>query len=173
MFLNMPDTPAPCPTDNGSPYNVLSDLSISGMEFEQKFDEYTHQYTVAGSTSASQVQINAAAYAPDAVIIGNNRVELKEGENVLKVQCTGRDGAVRTYSITINRKTTGGAGMGDVNADGTINSIDALLVLRASVGMEELNGAQKQCADTNKNGVMDAGDALLILQYITGIVPYL
>lgn len=173
VYLNMPDTPAPCPTDNGSPYSVLSDLNISGMEFEQMFDDYTFQYTAAGETSEPSVQVNAAAYAPDAVISGNGVVQLAEGRNVINVQCTGRDGSVRTYSIVVNRKRSANVKMGDVNKDNAVNSIDALLVLRASVEAETLTEEQIQCADVNKNGIIDADDALLILQYVTGVVESL
>lgn len=50
---------------------------------------------------------------------------------------------------------------GDVNSDGTVNSIDALLVLNKSVGNNVK--IDEKAADLDKNGVIDSFDALGIL----------
>lgn len=60
---------------------------------------------------------------------------------------------------------------GDVNADGTVNSTDALLVLQHSTGLVELNEKAILKADVDKSNSVTSSDALLILQYATGIIP--
>lgn len=54
--------------------------------------------------------------------------------------------------------------LGDVTADGVINSADALVVLSASSGKVTLNRSQKMAADYNRDGLVNANDALMILR---------
>ena len=60
--------------------------------------------------------------------------------------------------------------LGDINGDGDIDSIDALLVLQHSVKIVTLEGKQFLAADVNGDGDRDSVDALLILQYSVGII---
>lgn len=59
---------------------------------------------------------------------------------------------------------------GDITADGSINSSDALSVLRHSVGAALLEGNAFKAADVNGDGNINSSDALLILQYSVGSV---
>ena len=61
---------------------------------------------------------------------------------------------------------------GDVNGDGTINSIDAALILQFSAGLFPTLPNFDQ-ADANNNGSVDAVDAALILQFIAGLLATL
>ena len=47
---------------------------------------------------------------------------------------------------------------GDVDADGTVNVLDLLLIL-------EEWGTGDSCADINIDGVVDTGDLLLVLEH--------
>ena len=60
--------------------------------------------------------------------------------------------------------------LGDLNNDGGIDAGDALLVLRAAVGLIKLSDAQAAVADVNGDGEIDAGDAVLILRYDAGLI---
>lgn len=62
---------------------------------------------------------------------------------------------------------------GDLNGDNKINSTDALLVLKASVGEITLTQDQKSVADVNKDGKINSTDALMILQFATGLLQSL
>ena len=53
---------------------------------------------------------------------------------------------------------------GDVNDDGAVDSVDALLALRYSMQMQDLTAEELERADINGDGVVDATDALLILR---------
>lgn len=59
---------------------------------------------------------------------------------------------------------------GDVNGDERVNSDDALIVLRASVGMEELTENEFSIGDVDGNGVLDSSDAIWILRYQLDLV---
>jgi alpha-L-fucosidase len=59
--------------------------------------------------------------------------------------------------------------IGDVNNNGTIDIVDALLVAQFYVGLNPSN-FDKNRADANCNGTIDIVDALLIAQYYVGLV---
>ena len=54
---------------------------------------------------------------------------------------------------------------GDANGDGSVNALDALLILKVSVGKEHLSKARFDANDLNVDGSVDAKDALYVLQY--------
>lgn len=60
--------------------------------------------------------------------------------------------------------------LGDINADGSINASDALMVLQYSVSIRTLDSDQRDRADVNGDGDINANDALLILQYSVGLI---
>lgn len=55
--------------------------------------------------------------------------------------------------------------VGDVNGDGSISAIDALMVLQHSVSSTSLSIPAQQCADVNGDGKINSADALQILRY--------
>jgi hypothetical protein len=57
---------------------------------------------------------------------------------------------------------------GDVNADGVVNVIDALMILRAINGFMTLTNDEMQRADLNGDNVLSSSEALVILQYAIG-----
>lgn len=61
------------------------------------------------------------------------------------------------------------ANVGDVDGDGKITAADARLALRASVGLETLDGLQSDCADADADGVITAADARAILRASVGL----
>ena len=95
--------------------------------------------------------------------IGNGFKALKPG--YARVTVKSNDG---TINAQIKVYVSGGCTKGDVNGDGKINSFDALLVLRNSVQMNELDTDEKSAADINSDGKINSLDALIILQITTG-----
>ena len=59
--------------------------------------------------------------------------------------------------------------LGDVNDNGLIDIVDALLVAQAYVGLNPQN-YYPAAADVNANGVIDIVDALLIAQFYVGLI---
>lgn len=62
------------------------------------------------------------------------------------------------------------AELGDVNADGVINSADALRVLQHSVDIIQLQDAAAKRADVNEDKIINSNDALNILRYSVGLI---
>jgi hypothetical protein len=60
---------------------------------------------------------------------------------------------------------------GDVNGDGKIDSVDALIVNQYYVGLTTLE--YPIVADVNDDGSIDVVDALMIAQYSSGLLPEL
>lgn len=54
---------------------------------------------------------------------------------------------------------------GDVNQDGSIDSVDSLLILRRSVSLESFTNEQETLADVDFDGKITSADALDVLRY--------
>lgn len=59
---------------------------------------------------------------------------------------------------------------GDVDFDGLVTAEDALLVLRATAGTQQLSTAQVTAADVTYDGTVNSVDALRILLYVCGSI---
>ena len=64
-----------------------------------------------------------------------------------------------------------GGKRGDVNADGKITAVDALMVLKNVAGSQDLAKTQTLRADMNQDGNVTAIDARWILQTAAGLTP--
>jgi hypothetical protein len=65
-----------------------------------------------------------------------------------------------------------GEGCGDVNGDGTVGVVDALLVSQYISGAT-VSAFNPDVADVNEDGVIDEADADLIAQYYVGAIDAL
>ena len=144
-----------------------------------RFDEPTHTLMM-GSTVTLQPII-----APDDATV-KNLTWVSSDEKTATVSRTGIVTALSVGETTITATTVDGgysaeikiivtaaAQLGDVNGDGYIDAADALLCLRASVGLITLTPEQEAAADVNHDGLIDAGDAILILRYDARLIPSL
>lgn len=59
---------------------------------------------------------------------------------------------------------------GDVNSDGTVNSVDLLKVKKHIMGLISLNGNNRTAADVNKDGSINSIDLLRIKKNILGLI---
>ncbi len=94
---------------------------------------------------------------------GNGFKANKAGYARVTVKCN--DGMPKTVKLYVG----GGCTEGDVNADGVINSADALLILRNTVGLVKFSEDEINAANINKDGTINSLDALIVLQITTGI----
>jgi hypothetical protein len=72
--------------------------------------------------------------------------------------------------------TTAHAGFntcGDMNNDGYVNAVDALVILQADAGLTAIPAPAFEIADTNDDGAVNSRDALFVLQYDAGLVEQL
>lgn len=150
-------------------------VRVTGIRFE----EPTHMLMM-GSTVTLQPII-----APDGATV-KNLTWVSSDEKTATVSRTGIVTALSVGETTITATTVDGgysaeikiivtaaAQLGDVNGDGYIDAADALLCLRASVGLITLTPEQEAAADVNHDGLIDAGDAILILRYDARLIPSL
>lgn len=77
--------------------------------------------------------------------------------------------AEQPYAITVSEAVDRSA-LGDVNGDGQINVLDALIVLQAINDRLNLDAEQFARADLNGNETLEAVEVLTILQYANGII---
>lgn len=77
--------------------------------------------------------------------------------------------AEQPYVIAVSEAVDRSA-LGDVNGDGQINVLDALMVLQAINDRLNLDAEQFARADLNGNKMLEAVEVLTILQYANGII---
>lgn len=79
----------------------------------------------------------------------------------------GDTGVIHAWSMTVDS-----SGSGDVDCNGTINSIDAALTLQLVAGVINTLACRAN-ADTNLSGSITSIDVALILQKVAGLIPSL
>ena len=62
--------------------------------------------------------------------------------------------------------------LGDIDGSGKVDSYDSLIVLRSSVGLEQLSDEHKKLADIDSSGKIDSADSLYILRMSVGLDPF-
>ena len=105
--------------------------------------------------------------AEDCVFMFNGSPELVDHE--LTKPHPYFDGDWFIHSTAIACAQQGGV-MGDVDGSGSVGSPDALIALRAALGLAELTADQLALADVDGSGVCDTADALLILRFALGMI---
>jgi hypothetical protein len=133
----------------------------------------TQKFLINGSDAAYTWSVSDANVASISGSPGNSITVtgLKVGTFTLKAVRTGQ---TDLFSGTIT--VVQGYTKGDVNNDGLIDSGDAILVLRYSVGLTTLTDTQKaagNCTSKASNNDIDSGDAIKILRYSVGLITSL
>ena len=150
-------------------------VRVSGVSF----DETEHKIPVRGTAKLTATIAPADATvktlvwtSDDSGIASVSRTGIVTAVSVgtTTIRATSVDG---NHSAEITVTVTPNAERGDVNGDGYIDSADAMLCLRYSVGLEELSEEQKKAADVNHDRFVDAGDAIKILRYDAKLIDSL
>lgn len=114
-------------------------------------------------------------------------VDMRSGVAVLTMKKTGESQSITSEPKAIATKDANGAlspitkptvtddpyggyALGDVNGDGKINTLDAMMTLRAAVGIESLDAIQTIRADIDANGKINTMDAMMILRRAVGLL---
>ena len=143
------------------------------------FDETEHKIPVRGTAKLTATIAPADATvktlvwtSDDSGIASVSRTGIVTAVSVgtTKIHATSVDG---NHSAEITVTVTPNAELGDVNGDGYIDSADAMLCLRYSVGLKELTEEQKRAANVNHDSFVDAGDAIKILRYDAKLIESL
>lgn len=85
------------------------------------------------------------------------------------VSSTFKGSAAQPFTVAV-QESIGADALGDVNGDGVINNLDALMLLYAINDKCNLTAEQFARADLNGDGRLSAAEALRILQYVNGVV---
>lgn len=167
-----------------------SDISASSVTInnaEKQFYANAERFTLTGpSTNGNQYLVLALS--------GDSDVPTQD--NIVYIDQIGAISTTVTFNVYPSALTSGatynvymvgtGAGesykkvasftyyapyvLGDVDADGKINSSDALLTLQKSVDLVELTSLQILAADVNGDENVNSSDALEILQYSVQLI---
>lgn len=142
-------------------------VRVSGVSF----DETEHKIPVRGTAKLTATIAPADATVktlvwtsddPGIASVSRTGIVTAVSVGTTTIRATSVDG---NHSAEITVTVTPSAELGDVNGDGYIDSADAMLCLRYSVGLEELSEEQEKAADVNHDRFIDAGDAIKILRY--------
>lgn len=150
-------------------------VRVSGVSF----DETEHKIPVRGTAAltATVAPANATVKTliwtsddPGIASVSRTGIVTAVSVGTTKIHATSVDG---NHSAEITVTVTPNAELGDVNGDGYIDSADAMLCLRYSVGLKELTEEQKRAANVNHDSFVDAGDAIKILRYDAKLIESL
>ncbi len=181
VYSNMPDYACAKPSDNGTPNDYLSLLSVDGFSLTPSFKSDIMDYSLIVDSSVSQIKINAIAAASSSRIGGVGTINLSDGTNRLRITVTSDTGSVRNYNLTVVRGSGGSSGnnnvapstspggRGDLNGDGNITALDIIKVQRLIVGLDTANDSTKAAADVNQDGKITALDIIKIQRHIVGL----
>jgi len=103
FYRNMPEMQCAKPTSDSNPNTYLSTLTVDGYELMPKFSGATENYTVNVDSQTEYININAAAVVTSSAIGGTGTYAVSQGTNVFYVAVKSQNGAVKTYTITVQR----------------------------------------------------------------------
>ena len=88
--------------------NSLKELSIGTGKLTPEFSRDTYEYSVEFDDTVnlydlSEIEVSATAEDEKASVSGTGKIQLTEGENNISINVTAENGAVRTYTIKVNK----------------------------------------------------------------------
>lgn len=88
--------------------NSLKELSIGTGKLTPEFSRDTYEYSVEFDDTVnlydlSEIEVSATAEDEKASVRGTGKIQLTEGENNISINVTAENGAVRTYTIKVNK----------------------------------------------------------------------
>lgn len=123
---------------------ALKTLEVKGLELNPKFSPDTYSYTIdMENKDYTKLEINATSNQEDATIKIDGAEELVEGENVINIIVTSKDGSeIKTYQIVVNKKLVSTETIDDTEKVDTTNqenneNIDKnkILIIAGCVGV--------------------------------------
>jgi pimeloyl-ACP methyl ester carboxylesterase/photosystem II stability/assembly factor-like uncharacterized protein len=164
---------------NGSPVAATTNATITkpdgSTEQVTLTDDGTGSYVAnfSDTTDCGMYQVLVTASGMDGTTtftrVGRTLLVIGVPGNTILDPCHADSSAPPTPTLTLTPTPTPLGLTGDANCDGTVSSIDALLVLQYAAGLIGSLRCQGN-ADVNSDGSVTAIDAALILQYDAGII---
>lgn len=103
VYKDMPDAPAPKPSEVGNNNNFLDSLTVEGCTLTPSFSRYELEYATNVGGNTAQVTVAATPNNSKATIKGTGTIRLKVGENLIPITVTATSGEIRTYTLSIIR----------------------------------------------------------------------
>lgn len=129
-------------------------------------------YRIAGTEEWKTVRMNNLNSKYSAIIPASD-ITMAGLEYYLEafdgVSYTYKGSAEEPFTVTVQEAVDKNS-LGDVNGDGVISNLDALLLLYAINDKVNLSAEEFARADLNGDGELWAAEALRILQYVSGVV---
>ena len=122
VYNNMPETACAAPVGDGSPNNKLSSLSAEGYSLTPSFGKDTESYNLIVNTSASSIQVNAAAADSKASVSGAGSIPLNGSTTDIAITVTAENGSARTYTIHVVKQDGGPVSSGSSGSAGSPSS---------------------------------------------------
>lgn len=130
-------------------------------------------YRVSGTDEWRSAEMTASQGNKFSAVIGANYITTAGLEYYIRafdgVNYAYKGSAAQPFAVAVSEAVDSRA-LGDVNGDGRINVLDALMVLKAINNRLNLDAEQFARADLNGNGQLEAVEVLVILQYANGII---
>ena len=175
---------------NGSCTNIDDNTELkasqvkTGTDYDsvsQSFDNF-NLYDIAFYKDDKKVTIDGTAIVR--IPVGENmnidkcKVYYNDNGNYVDMNAVYKEGYMEfetthfsQYIITDTPlETESDLTVGDVNNDGKVNVLDAVMVLRHDANIIKLDDSQLKAADVNDDGKADVLDAVMILRYEAGII---
>src|SRR5574344_1227307 len=88
--------------------NKLTGLTINGVNISPSFNPTTYEYTATVPANASSLDVSAIASDGATVEVSGND-NLKEGNNVVLIKVTDKDGYIQYYKVNVNKSSSSAA----------------------------------------------------------------
>ena len=164
--------------------NTLKELTVQEGALTPGFTADVTDYEITVPYTVDSLTIHAVANDEKATVQISDASELMVGVTEITITVTAENGDVKIYTITVTRnaceheyvdgvcihcaQADPNALLGDVNSDGTVNYLDAMMVAQYYVGDIGQDALNLSAADVNGDGVVNYLDAMMIAQFYVG-----
>ena len=149
-------------------YNEIQNVEISKTShtFENLNEQITLTVTLEPNENIKSDEITwSTSDRSVAKVTDNGRVTVV-GYGTATITAESANGKKATCVVNLEKEEEPYT-LGDINSDGVINTLDAILVLQYISHKTTLTDTQKLAADTSKDGTINTVDAIKILQYVS------
>lgn len=165
------------PLVTAAEYRAVVDNEAPKLDYSWNMAEKKLTVTVSDSHYISNIFVHDGSYST--LYVNDAVEEYEKGESLVRVYDLSellsdteenitlevQDYATNSTSVVIPLSYL----LGDVNADGYVNSIDAACILKYSAGIYDIAPSVLPAGDMNGDGAVNSTDAAIILKYAAGI----
>ena len=121
-------------------------------------------------SSAESTDTTASETSSETTVTTASETTASATETVSSAETSSETTSVTASETTTSSEEAGAVLYGDVNLDGKVDLVDAVLLNKAAAGVVELNATAKMNADCDADGTMSSNDALALLRFLVHII---